>query len=365
MKTLKTHYDILLIGAGLYNAVLAYRFIKEGKSVLVLEKRNHIAGNCYTRKEDNITIHQYGAHIFHTSNKEVWNFVNKFTEFNNFINSPIANYNGEIYNLPFNMNTFSKMFNVSKPKEVLKIISDEVKQYGVPNPKNLEEQAISLVGKTIYTKLIKEYTEKQWGRECKDLDPSIIKRLPIRTTYNNNYFDDIYQGIPVNGYTEMIEKMFNDAEIYTNIDFLKNKEYWINKADRVYYSGCVDEFFNYEYGTLEYRNVKFEIEKLNEINYQGVAVMNFTSHEKPYTRIIEHKHFNNDSSYNTIISKEYSSEWKKGEVPYYPINSEKNNNLYNEIISYKPDKIHFVGRLGLYKYMDMDDIIEHALKINI
>lgn len=357
------HYDILLVGAGLFNAVLAHHFIKQGKSVLVLEKRNHIAGNCYTYNEHNIDVHKYGAHIFHTSNEQVWNFVNQFGEFNNFINSPIANYKDEIYNLPFNMNTFNRLYGVITPEQAKNQIIKETRDCYTVNPKNLEEQAINLVGKKMYEKLIKGYTEKQWGRKCTELPPEIIKRLPLRFTYDNNYFNDRFQGIPVEGYTKIIERMFEGADILLETDFLKDKEKWESIADKVYYSGCIDEYYDYCYGPLEYRSVRFETEVFNKENYQGNAVVNYTSDEEPYTRIIEHKWFNNRGSDKTIISKEYSSEWKKGDVPYYPVNNEKNNTLYEKYKAIQNDKVTFVGRLGNYKYYDMDDTIEAALSL--
>ena len=353
-------YDILLVGAGLFNAVIAYHFIKQGKSVLVIEKRNHVAGNCYTYNKDNIDVHKYGAHIFHTSNEQVWKFVNQFGEFNSFINSPIANYKDEIYNLPFNMNTFNRLYGVITPEQAKNIIIKETRDCYTSNPKNLEEQAINLVGKKMYEKLIKHYTEKQWGRKCTELPPEIIKRLPLRFTYDNNYFNDKYQGIPVEGYTKLIKRMYEGADILLETDFLKDNEKWESMADKVYYSGCIDEYYDYCYGPLEYRSVRFETEVFDKENYQGNAVVNYTSDEEPYTRIIEHKWFNNRGSDKTIISKEYSSEWKKGDVPYYPVNNEKNNALYEKYKAIKNDKVTFVGRLGNYKYYDMDDTIESA-----
>ena len=353
-------YDILLVGAGLFNAVIAHHFIKQGKSVLVLEKRDHIAGNCYTYNKHNIDVHQYGAHIFHTSNEQVWNFINQFGKFNSFINSPIANYKGKIYNLPFNMNTFSQLFGVVTPAEAESVILNEKMKELMYFPSNLEEQAIAMVGRTIYEKLIKGYTQKQWGRKCTELPPEIIKRLPLRFTYDNNYFNDKYQGIPVEGYTKIIERMFEGADILLNTDFLKDKEKWESMADLVFYSGCIDEYYDYCYGPLEYRSVRFETEVLDKENYQGNAVVNYTSDEEPYTRIIEHKWFNNRGSDKTIISKEYSSEWKKGDVPYYPVNNENNNALYEKYKAIQNDKVTFVGRLGNYKYYDMDDTIEAA-----
>ena len=357
---MKTHYDVILVGAGIYNATLAYHFIKQSKSVLVIEKRNHIAGNCYTYRKDNIDVHTYSSHIFHTSNKKIWDFITSFGDFNNFINSPIANYKGKIYNLPFNMNTFSRLFGVVTPAEAEAAILNEKMKEPICAPSNLEEQAIAMVGRTIYEKLIKGYTQKQWGRKCTELPPEIIKRLPLRFTYDNNYFNDKYQGIPVEGYTKIIERMFEGADILLNTDFLKDKEKWESMADHVFYSGCIDEYYDYCYGPLEYRSVRFETEVLDKENYQGNAVVNYTSDEEPYTRIIEHKWFNNMGSDKTIISKEYSSEWKKGDVPYYPVNNEKNNALYEKYKAIPNEKTRFVGRLGNYKYYDMDDTIEAA-----
>lgn len=375
---MKDHYDILLVGAGLFNATLAYHFINSGKSVLVIDKRNHIAGNCYD--EDSYggdTVHRYGAHIFHTSNETVWNFVNKFTSFNNYINSPIANYNGEIYNLPFNMNTFSKMFNVSTPAEVKKIIQKEIKKANIKTPTNLEEQAIKMVGTTIYEKLIKGYTEKQWGKSCKELSPDIIKRLPLRFTYNNNYFNDKYQGIPEIGYTKMIEKMFEGADIILEADFMKDKEYYESLADKVYYSGCIDEYYEYRFGTLEYRGLYFESHLITSpTQLQGVAVMNFTDTNHKYTRKIQHWYFNQDRLDKILYPDrdeallfrgtetfEYPADWKPGDTPYYPVNNDRNTELYNKYKSLKNDKVVFVGRLGQYKYYDMDDTIEAALNL--
>ena len=360
---MKDHYDILLVGAGIHNATLAHHFIKQGKSVLVIEKRPHIAGNCYTERRENIDVHVYSSHIFHTSNKKVWDFITSFGEFNSFINSPIANYKGKIYNLPFNMNTFSQLFGVVTPAEAEKAILNEKMKEPICVPSNLEEQAIAMVGRTIYEKLIKGYTQKQWGRKCTELPPEIIKRLPLRFTYDNNYFNDKYQGIPIEGYTKLIENMFVGSDILLNTDFLKDKEKWESMADHVFYSGCIDEYYDYCYGPLEYRSVRFETEVLDKENYQGNAVVNYTSDEEPYTRIIEHKWFNNMGSDKTIISKEYSSEWKKGDVPYYPVNNNKNNALYEKYKAIPNEKTKFVGRLGNYKYFDMDDIIEAAFKL--
>lgn len=360
---MKHHYDILLVGAGLFNAVLANHFIKLGKSVLTIEKRNHIAGNCYTYNKDNIDVHQYGAHIFHTSDEKVWNFVTSFGKFNSFINSPIANYKDEIYNLPFNMNTFNRLYGVITPQQAKDRIIKETTDYNVISPKNLEEQAISLVGRKLYEKLIKGYTEKQWGRKCTELPSEIIKRLPLRFTYDNNYFNDVYQGIPVDGYTKIIERMYKGADFLFDTDFLKDSEKWESIAEKVFYSGCIDEYYNYCYGPLEYRSVRFETIELDKDNYQGNTVVNYTSNEVPYTRIIEHKWFNNKGSNKTIISKEYSSEWHRGEVPYYPVNNEKNNALYQKYREIKNSKTVFVGRLGTYKYYDMDDTVKSAFDL--
>ncbi len=352
--------DYLLVGAGLYNATLAYLIKKNNPSasIVIIEKRNHIAGNIYTEEIEGINVHKYGAHIFHTSNKYVWQFVNSFLEFNRFTNSPVANYKGEIYNLPFNMNTFSKMWNISTPKEAFDIINSQ-RQSISSVPKNLEEQAISLVGKDIYTKLIKGYTEKQWGRDCTDLPPFIIKRLPVRYTYDNNYFNDLYQGIPIGGYTKLIEKMIQGCEVILNTDYLINKDEFDAKV--IIYTGPIDEYFNCQLGRLEYRSLYFENELLDMENYQGVAVMNFTEREIPYTRIIEHKHFEDSKSEKTYITKEYPREFSNGMEPYYPVNNEKNQELY---VKYKElankENVIFGGRLGEYKYYDMDKVIESA-----
>lgn len=372
---MKQHYDVLLVGAGLFNAVLAYYFNLNKRSVLVVEKRNHIAGNCYDEVSyGGDTVHKYGAHIFHTSNEEVWSFVNHFTKFNNYINSPIANYNGEIYNLPFNMNTFSKMFNVSTPTEVKKKIQQEINMANIGEPKNLEEQAIKMVGITIYNKLIRGYTEKQWGKSCKELSSDIIKRLPLRFTYNNNYFNDKYQGIPEEGYTKMIEKMYDGCDILLETDFLANKEYYEGLADKVYYSGCIDEYYGYKFGTLEYRGLRFEEKMMTSPEQlQGVAVMNFTDIVKPYTRRIQHWYFNQDKLdavladdsklFRGTETYEYPADWKPGETPYYPVNNARNAELYDKYKSIPNDKVVFCGRLGQYKYYDMDDTIAAALEL--
>ena len=357
-------YDYLIVGAGLFAAVFANEAKKHGKHCLVIEKRDHIGGNIYCEDIEGITVHRYGAHIFHTSNRKVWNYVNQFCEFNNFINSPVCNFKGEIYNLPFNMNTFSKMFSIAKPEEAKEIIERQ-KQEITDTPENLEEQAISLVGREVYEKLIKGYTEKQWGRDCKDLPAFIIKRLPVRYTYDNNYFDDRYQGIPVNGYNEIIEKMFDGIEVRTGIDFFDNKEELLSLADKCLFTGMIDEFFDFRLGKLNYRSLKFETEVLNESNFQGVAVMNFSERSIPYTRIIEHKHFVFGTQEKTVITKEYPKEWQEGDEPYYPVNDERNNALYKlyEELAKAEKNVIFGGRLGLYKYYDMDKCIEAALNI--
>ena len=363
-------YDYLIVGSGLFGATFAHLAHKQGKTCLVIDKRPHLGGNIYCENIEGINVHKYGAHIFHTSNKEVWNFVNSIVEFNRYTNSPVANYKGKLYNLPFNMNTFYQMWGVTTPAEAQAKIDEQkaeavakMKADGVSEPRNLEEQAQVLIGKDIYERLIKGYTEKQWGRKCTDLPAFIIKRLPVRLIFDNNYFNDKYQGIPVEGYTKIIERMYEGANILLNTDFLKDKEKWESMADHVFYSGCIDEYYDYCYGPLEYRSVRFETEVLDKENYQGNAVVNYTSDEEPYTRIIEHKWFNNMGSDKTIISKEYSSEWKKGDVPYYPVNNEKNNALYEKYKAIPNGKVTWCGRCGLFLYMDMDDCIEAAFKL--
>lgn len=355
-------YDYLVVGAGLYGAVFAREAIQAGKSVLVLDKRNHIGGNIYTENIEGINVHRYGAHIFHTSNKMVWEYINQFAEFNNYVNSPIANYKGEIYNMPFNMNTFSRMWGISTPEEA-QIKIDEQRAEVTGEPKNLEEQAISLVGRDIYEKLVKGYTEKQWGRDCTQLPASIIRRLPVRMTYNNNYFNDRYQGIPEGGYTLVIEKMLEGADVLLNEDYLANKDVWDQKAKKVIYTGPIDAYFGYSLGALEYRSVRFETETLDTENYQGNAVVNYTDRETPYTRVIEHKHFEFGSQPKTVISREYSSEWQLGDEPYYPVNDQKNSALYEKYhaLARKEVNVVFGGRLGEYKYYDMDKVIAVAL----
>lgn len=363
-------YDYLVVGAGLFGAVFAHEAVKAGKTVLVVDKRPHIAGNVYTEDVEGIHVHKYGAHIFHTNNRTVWNYVNQFAEFNRFTNSPVANYHGELYSLPFNMYTFNKMWGVVTPEEAAAKIEGQRKAAGITNPKNLEEQAISLVGTDIYEKLIKGYTEKQWGRPCTELPAFIIKRLPVRLTFDNNYFNALYQGIPVGGYTNIVANMLKGIEVKLNCDYLESKEELDKLADKVVYTGPIDAYFNYNLGPLEYRSVRFETEVLDKPNFQGNAAVNYTDRETPWTRIIEHKwfEFGKDANGNdlpkTVISREYSSEWKVGDEPYYPVNDEKNSELYKKYkaLADKESKIIFGGRLGEYKYYDMDAVIDSALK---
>lgn len=362
-------YDYLIVGAGLYGAVISQMAKEAGKSVLVIEKRPHIAGNVYTDNIEGIKVHKYGAHIFHTNDRVVWDYVQRFATFNRFTNSPVANYKGEIYSLPFNMYTFNKMWGVVTPEEAAKKI-EEQRQEITGEPRNLEEQAISLVGRDIYEKLIKGYTEKQWGRDCKDLPAFIIKRLPVRLTYDNNYFNALYQGIPVGGYTKMVERMLDGVEVKLGEDYLNGKEYWNSQAETVIYTGAIDAYFGYSLGNLEYRSVRFETEILDKANFQGNAAVNYTDVETPWTRIIEHKwfEFGKDESGNdlpkTVISREYSSEWKPGDEPYYPVNDEKNGQLFAQYkaLADKEEKVSFGGRLGEYKYYDMDQVIAAALE---
>ena len=364
------HYDYLIVGAGLFGAVFAHEAKKIGKSVLVIEKRDHIAGNVYTEDMEGIHVHKYGAHIFHTNLKHVWDYVQQFATFNRFTNSPVANYHGELYSLPFNMYTFNKMWGVVTPEEAAAKIEEERRAAGITEPKNLEEQAISLVGTDIYEKLIKGYTEKQWGRPCSELPAFIIKRLPVRLTFDNNYFNALYQGIPVGGYTRMVGNMLRGVEVKLGIDYLADKEKWNSMAEHVIYTGPIDAYFHYDLGPLEYRSVRFETEVLDQPNFQGNAAVNYTDRETPWTRIIEHKwfEFGKDSEGNdlpkTVISREYSSEWKVGDEPYYPVNDEKNGALYQKYkqLAKEETKVIFGGRLGEYKYYDMDAVIDSALQ---
>lgn len=357
-------YEVLIVGSGLYGAVCAYELTKRGKKCLVIDKRDHIAGNVYTETVEGIHVHRYGAHIFHTHDKSIWDYVNQFAEFNNYINSPVAVYHDELYNLPFNMNTFSKLWGIKTPAEAMAKIAAEKAACRIDEPKNLEEQAISLVGTTIYEKLVKGYTAKQWGRPCTELPAFIIRRLPVRFTYDNNYFSDRYQGIPIGGYTQIVEKMLAGVEVRLSYDFFNHPELR-EAAKTILYTGPIDRYFDYRFGPLEYRSVRFETEILDTPNYQGNAVVNYTDSETPYTRIIEHKHFEFDTtSPKTVISREYSAAWKVGDEPYYPVNDGTNTALYKryQALAAKEKNIVFGGRLGQYKYYDMDDVIAEALK---
>ncbi|HGS3207810.1 TPA: UDP-galactopyranose mutase [Streptococcus pneumoniae] len=359
-------YDYLIVGAGLFGAVFAHEAALKGKKVKVIEKRNHIAGNIYTREEEGIQVHQYGAHIFHTSDKEIWEYVNQFAEFNRYTNSPVANYKGEIYNLPFNMNTFNKLWRVVTPAEAQVKIEEQRAILNGKTPENLEEQAISLVGTDIYEKLIKDYTEKQWGKPTTELPAFIIRRLPVRLTYDNNYFNDTYQGIPIGGYTQIVEKMLDheNIDVETNVDFFVNKEQYLKDFPKIVFTGMIDEFFDYKLGELEYRSLRFENETLDMENYQGNAVVNYTDAETPYTRIIEHKHFEFGSQAKTIITKEHSKTWEKGDEPYYPVNNDRNNHLYKSYkkLADEQGNVIFGGRLGHYRYYDMHQVIGAALQ---
>ena len=365
------HYDYLIAGAGLFGAVFAHEMHKQGRKGLVVEKRDHIAGNIYTEKVMGINVHRYGAHIFHTSDEEVWNYVNQYARFNHYVNSPVAVYRDELYNLPFNMNTFSRMWNIKTPKEAKEIIAKQTEEFAGITPQNLEEQALQLAGRDVYEKLVKGYTEKQWGRDCKDLPAFIIRRLPLRFTYDNNYFNDRFQGIPEGGYTQIVEKLLEDIPVLTGVSL---QEYQTANAartadeqdswDRLLYTGMIDEYYHYRLGTLEYRSLRFETEELpEEDNYQGNAVVNYTEREVPYTRIIEHKHFEFQTGEGTVITREYPATWKKGDEPYYPINDEKNGALYAQYaeLAKKEANVLFGGRLGQYKYYDMDKVIRSAL----
>ena len=358
-------YDYLIVGSGLFGAVFAQQAKATGKKALVVEKRPHIAGNVYTEEIEDINVHKYGAHIFHTNNKEVWDYITQFADFNRFTNSPVANYKGELYSLPFNMYTFNKMWGVVTPEEAAAKIEEQKKEARIDNPKNLEEQAISLVGRDIFEKLVKGYTEKQWGRDCKDLPAFIIKRLPVRLTFDNNYFNALYQGIPMGGYTKLVSNLLEGIEVRLNVDYLKQKEELDALAEKVIYTGPIDEYFGYKLGTLEYRSVRFETEVLDIPNFQGNAAVNYTDRETPWTRIIEHKWFEFGTQPKTVISREYSSEWKMGDEPYYPVNDEKNEKLYQQYkaMAENEKNVIFGGRLGEYKYYDMDAVIASALQL--
>lgn len=357
-------YDYLIVGSGLFGSIFAHEAFKKGKKCLVIDKRNHVGGNIYTEEVEGIQVHKYGAHIFHTSNKEVWDYIQQFATFNRYTNSPIAKYKDEIYNMPFNMNTFNKMWGVITPEQAKAKIQEQIQEANIDEPKNLEEQAISLVGKDIYEKLVKGYTQKQWGKECKDLPAFIIKRLPVRFTYDNNYFNDLYQGIPVGGYTQIIEKMLDGIDVKLNCDFFEHKEELISMCDKIVFTGMIDQYYDYCLGTLEYRSLKFETELLDIDNYQGNAVVNYNEYEIPFTRIIEHKHFEYGQQEKTVITREYPSTWKKGDEPYYPMNDEKNNSLYQQYkeLAKKEGNVIFGGRLGMYKYFDMHHVIAEALQ---
>lgn len=356
-------YDYLIVGAGLYGAVFARKMTDKGYKCLVVDKREHIGGNVYTENVEDINVHKYGAHIFHTSDKQVWDYVNRFASFNNYINMPMADFNGERYNLPFNMNTFKQMWGVTEPEEAREIIERQREEAGIKEPVNLEQTAISLVGRDIYEKLIKGYTKKQWGRPCNELPPFIIKRLPVRFTYDNNYFNDTYQGIPIGGYTKMVENMLDGIEIRLGVDFLTDRELE-RQAKTVVFTGAIDAYFDYKYGPLEYRSLRFETEILNLPDFQGNAVVNYTDEQTPYTRIIEHKHFEFGKQEKTVISYEYSVEWQEGDEPYYPVNNEQNNALYQKYLAeaLKKPNVIFGGRLGEYRYYDMDKVILSALQ---
>ena len=362
-------YDFLIVGAGLFGSVFAHEAGKRGKRVLVVDKRPHIGGNIYTKEIAGIQVHQYGAHIFHTSNEKVWNYINQFAVFNRYTNSPIARYKDELYNMPFNMNTFHAIWGVRTPQEAREKIQEQIREAGITEPHNLEEQAISLVGRDIYEKLVKGYTEKQWGKRATELPAFIIKRLPVRFVYDNNYFNDTYQGIPIGGYTQIVEKMLAGAEVRLNTDFLENREELSAMADRIVYTGMIDAYYDYCFGELEYRSLRFETEVLDTENYQGNAVVNYTQYEIPYTRIIEHKHFefrcqNGTDNPQTVITREYPHVWSHGDEPYYPMNDEKNNAIYEQYrsLAEKEEKVIFGGRLGVYRYFDMHQIVEAALK---
>ena len=358
-------YDYLIVGAGLFGSIFAYEAKKRGKNCLVIDKRPHIGGNIYTKEVEGINVHEYGAHIFHTSNHEVWKYIQQFATFNRYTNSPIARYRDEIYNMPFNMNTFNKLWGVITPEQAKKKIEQQIKESGIIEPKNLEEQAISLVGRDIYEKLVKGYTQKQWGRRCDELPSFIIKRLPVRFTYDNNYFNDLYQGIPIGGYTPIIEKMLEGIDIRLNCDYFSKRKELETIANKIVFTGMIDQYYDYCFGELEYRSLRFETEILESENYQGNAVVNYNEYEIPYTRIIEHKHFEYGKQEKTVITREYPATWKKGDEPYYPMNDEKNNCLYEKYkaLPDKENKVIFGGRLGMYKYYDMHHIISEALEM--
>lgn len=357
-------YDYIIVGSGLFGSVCAHELQKSGKKVLVIDKRNHVGGNVFTENVDGIQVHKYGAHIFHTNSKEIWDYVNSFADFNRFTNSPLANYKGELYNLPFNMNTFYQLWGITTPTEAKEILERQRQELGGKKPENLEEQAISLVGRDIYEKLIKGYTEKQWGRACSSLPSFIINRLPVRFTYDNNYFSDKYQGVPIGGYTKLIEMMLDGIEVQLNSNFFEKKDYYQSITNKIIYTGPIDEYFNNIYGKLEYRTLRFESKSLKEDNYQGNAVINFTEKSIPFTRIIEHKHFDYIETERTVITKEYPSEWKEGDEPYYPINDKKNMDLFKKykILAEKEKNVIFGGRLAEYKYYDMHQVIKSALQ---
>ena len=368
-------YDYLAVGAGLFGAIFAYEANKAGRKVLVIDRRPHVGGNIFTEEVEGIQVHKYGAHIFHTSDKEVWNYIQQFAEFNRYTNCPVARYKDELYNLPFNMNTFSKMWGIKTPEEAKEIIDRQIKEAGIKEPANLEEQAISLVGRDIYEKLIKGYTEKQWGKRASELPSFIIRRLPVRFVYDNNYFNDQYQGIPIGGYTQIIEKMLEGVEVRLGVDFFEDREILESEADHIVFTGMIDAFYDYCYGELEYRSLRFETETLDMENYQGNAVVNYTEYEIPYTRIIEHKHFEygcqggygntgTPAIQKTVITREYPAAWEKGAQPYYPMNDEKNNALYERYreLAEKEEHVIFGGRLGMYRYYDMHQVIAEALK---
>ena len=357
-------YDYLIVGSGLFGSIFAYEATKRGKKCLVIEKRNHIGGNIYCENVEGINVHKYGAHIFHTSNKKVWEYVNNLAEFNNYINSPVANYRGELYNLPFNMNTFYQLWKVKTPAEAKAKIEEQLSEININEPKNLEEQAIKLIGRDVYEKLVKGYTEKQWGKRATELPAFIIKRLPVRFTFDNNYFNDRYQGIPIGGYNTIINRLLDGIEVKLNTDFFKDREHFESLADKIVFTGMIDEFYEYKFGELEYRSLRFEAEVLDEENHQGNAVVNYTEFEIPYTRIIEHKHFEYGNQEKTVITREYPAIWEKGKEPYYPINNEKNNSIYSKYkeLAEKETNIIFGGRLAEYKYYDMHNVIEKALE---